>query len=640
MWVSVPFISFIVFWGGFYGYARRRPQVWLAGREAFFYAIVLWGVVVCVLTEALSAIHALSFFPLLIGWLLVLGCAGYWFYPFWQAPSIGFLRRVFYDWSLTEKIFFLVLVAIAGIKGFSALMSAPNTCDAMTYHLARVEHWVQNATVAHYPTQVSRQLYSPPWAEYAILHLRILSVADYLSNSVQWFACLGSWAGVSALAFLLGADRRGQLLSALLAATLPMGLVQSTSTQTDYVATLWFVLFVYFLWSTYQRGRWGQALAASASLGLALLTKGYSYVFAPAWIMIYAMAALRRRDKQRLKLLVLMVAGALLFVVPYALRNTSTFGKPNWTHIPLTNAKISLSSVLGNVVCNSALHLGTPWGNVNNFIKEGLNGTAKFAGFDLNRPDGGDSFAFQALSTGEDDTGNLTYVLLLVVLLPAMFFVPKLRSNTHYWLYTGAVAATGIVFCMVIHFNPFNSRFHLPIFVLSTALMGTVFSELLRRWVLPVGVLVVVLAWPWLLACNEHPLIGARSILRTSRIQQYFSERPDFILPYAVAVRLVQAQDCHEVGLIQGEDDWEYPWWMFFHQVYGNRFRLEHVAVNNLTAPLSYPQGAFFPCALIASRDTRTVIPLGRDVYVRVWGTDLPEGPLSVFIPIPHNLNH
>ncbi len=75
----------------------------------------------------------------------------------------------------------------------------------MSYHLARVAHWGQNHTVAFYPTHIVRQLYQPPWAEYAMLHLYILAGGDRLANLVQWVAMAVSLVGVSVIARQLGA---------------------------------------------------------------------------------------------------------------------------------------------------------------------------------------------------------------------------------------------------------------------------------------------------------------------------------------------------------------------------------------------------------------------------------------------------
>lgn len=44
-----------------------------------------------------------------------------------------------------------------------------------TYHMSRVAHWAQNRNVEHYPTPIVRQLFQPPWAEFAILQSYVLT---------------------------------------------------------------------------------------------------------------------------------------------------------------------------------------------------------------------------------------------------------------------------------------------------------------------------------------------------------------------------------------------------------------------------------------------------------------------------------
>ena len=101
--------------------------------------------------------------------------------------------------------------------------------------MAQVRHWIQQQSVAHYPTHITRQLFSNPWAEFTIAHLFLLTGTDRLANSVQWFSMVGSLIAVSLIAARLGADKRGEVLAAVVAATIPMGILQASSTQNDYV---------------------------------------------------------------------------------------------------------------------------------------------------------------------------------------------------------------------------------------------------------------------------------------------------------------------------------------------------------------------------------------------------------------------
>jgi hypothetical protein len=62
------------------------------------------------------------------------------------------LRRL--NVSLAASLLFIVLTATA----FTALSSVPNNLDSMSYHLPRIEHWLQNQSLEFYPTSDSRQL--------------------------------------------------------------------------------------------------------------------------------------------------------------------------------------------------------------------------------------------------------------------------------------------------------------------------------------------------------------------------------------------------------------------------------------------------------------------------------------------------
>ena len=129
----------------------------------------------------------------------------------------------------------------------TALIYPPNTPDSMSYHMPRVMHWIQNQNVDFYPTSTTRQLYVSPFSEYVILHLQLIVNGDRLANLVQWFSMFGSLIGVSLIARELGGNTKSQIFSALFCATIPMGILQSTSTQTDYVVSFWIVILVYFL---------------------------------------------------------------------------------------------------------------------------------------------------------------------------------------------------------------------------------------------------------------------------------------------------------------------------------------------------------------------------------------------------------
>ena len=145
-----------------------------------------------------------------------------------------------------DRICLATVGAILGITLTTALISPPNNMDSMSYHMPRVMHWIQNASISHYPTNTVRQISFPPGAGYAVAHVVLLSGNDYFANVIQWMSFLGCILGVS----LIAADftsRKGQIMSALFCATLPMAILQSGTMQTDLLVAYWLVCCAYFI---------------------------------------------------------------------------------------------------------------------------------------------------------------------------------------------------------------------------------------------------------------------------------------------------------------------------------------------------------------------------------------------------------
>ena len=111
----------------------------------------LWGVVLVAITEVSSGVDALSAGSLTLAWLLVAAVGGFGLLRLPPSPAVPPLVRLADGTASRWLLGGLALVAAGTLV--TALVSAPNNWDSMTYHLTRVEHWVQNASVHFYPTQ-------------------------------------------------------------------------------------------------------------------------------------------------------------------------------------------------------------------------------------------------------------------------------------------------------------------------------------------------------------------------------------------------------------------------------------------------------------------------------------------------------
>jgi hypothetical protein len=271
MLVILPFTAWLFLFLLFY-----RSHCW---RSSILLAAIAWGTIVTAVVETLSLFTAVTFGWVLLAWIainltLVALCL-----------KLKIAKAARLDFSVQIPLHLILLLAgivfIVITVGIIAIVAPPNTWDSMAYHMARVAHWIQNQTVAHYPTNYLPQLTQSPWTEFAILHLQILSGGDRFANLVQWFSMIGSLVGVSLIARELGASLSGQIFSAVFAATLPMGILQASSTKNDYAVGFWLVCLAYFiLVAIGSKKIIKNSLPIGASLGLALLTKGTAYLYA------------------------------------------------------------------------------------------------------------------------------------------------------------------------------------------------------------------------------------------------------------------------------------------------------------------------------------------------------------------------
>ena len=314
----------ILAWGSFFLILHRyHHHPW---REALLRAMVIWGVTLAVITELLSGLQLLTPLGVSLAWFGVMAISTF---VVWRYGGRFAVKWPAWRWRL--PLFPSILLAgvawIVAITGVLAIASAPNNPDSMGYHMSRVMHWIQQGTVAHYPTHNLKQLYQNPGSEFAITQFQLLSGGDYFANSVQWGSMVMSLVGVSLIARQLGCDRRGQLLAVVLCATIPMGILQAASTQNDYVLSLWLVCFTYFSLLIVQAGvTRSTAIYIGASLGLVILSKGTGYIYAFPPSLALLIWTIRQRQRSLVPLGFLSMAIALTLNIGHYLRNLALSG--------------------------------------------------------------------------------------------------------------------------------------------------------------------------------------------------------------------------------------------------------------------------------------------------------------------------
>ncbi|MGZ9234835.1 MAG: ArnT family glycosyltransferase [Anaerolineales bacterium] len=612
----------------------QKSKAGLDWRVSFLAASLVWGGLLTAITELLSLFRLIGFWEILGVWVISVSLALIFLFRINNKEKSISLRLIpgISRFELLLLAGITLILIIVGVRGWIA---PPNNGDAMAYHMSRVIHWLQNRSVAHYPTHILRQLYLNPWAEFAILHFQTLSGSDRFANLIQWFSMAGTTLGVSLLAKQLGASARGQILAAVISITIPMGILQGSSTQTDYVVSFWLVCFVYFALQLRGNGKFLYALAIGASLGLAILTKATAYIYAFPFLVWVGLSLIKAHHLKRLWLGILIGTIAIAVNFGHYARNYDLYGNPlgamQEEDGKYSNDIFSISSLASNAMRNIGLHMGTPLDSVNQLLENGIYKLHRVIEIDPNdlRTTWRDKEFDISFSFHESIAGNPLHLVLIIATLPVIV-LQRPRKDTIYYLV--CLVGAFILFSLYLRWQPWNSRLHLPLFVLWSPLLGLSTSQIKFRNVLNLYLAILLLgSLPYALKNASHPILGKRSILTVSRTDLLFVNRPSLKEPYLSTAQFILRSQCSKIGLIMGGGGFEYPIWALLHENNGQMTRLEHVNVTNISQAKSSENAynAFVPCAIISVNNNQpAAVYVGDNIYEQ----KMEMSPVSVFM--------
>lgn len=604
-------------------------------RENLIKGFLICGFLILVSTEILSLFNLITYPGILSTWIgfnLIAIVLLVWVFKKKHSrtdfSSDRGILKLYSDYPRIAVIGTIILLFILGITLYISLKSPPNNYDSMTYHMARVANWIQNQNIKYYPTGTPRQNYSMPLAEFSILHLQILSKSDRYANLIQWFGFIMSILLTSSIAKQLKQNSRGQWITALITATLPIAILQSASTANDIITGVFCLSFAYFLGKITQNPEGDSTAFAGLALGLALATKGTAYVFcAGIGIGLGVFSLIQNGWKQRKRLIVSFISiitlGLLLNSGIYY-RNLQLYNHPVLGSNERTLVdKLSPQVLIANIIRNSLMNLASPIEPVNNIIDRS---TEFLLGDEISNPASTYKWTKFALSfkISEDDASNSLHLLLIFGLSLTLPWI-KLENKKTVIIFFFTMILTFLFFCAAFKWQPWGVRLQIPIMLMGTIIIGTLLNALFGYRTLFLTIILVLLgiaSIPYLFFSSARPLLPlwkdgsvfyepsgdrkflqslerspnidqlfdsflsifyeGRSIETLDRYQLYFFSKPEEYYKYMQVCDYIKNESADVIGLLLEDNHWEYPIWVCLgqHASPGPR-KIIHVGMEN-----------------------------------------------------------
>jgi hypothetical protein len=576
-------------------------------RHALLRGAVLWGIFSALSLEILGRFRLINRTSLTVLWIAALFSLLVYLAMMAEQDRKLFLPRVVKPESGSEWVMTIGIAVIVILTGVIAWKAPPNTWDALNYHMPRVAHWAQQNSLDHFATGIEFQNYLPPGASYLVLQFYVLSSSDLLVNFVQWLAMVGSLIGGMWIVAELGVGRFGQYAAGVFAATLPMGILQATSSVNDYVLSFWLICVAAEFIKFYHEPSAQSLGFLSAAAGMALVTKYTSLPYLLPFALATAALMLQRRKEK--SIYPGAVLGLLLVVIlnwSYLQRNLQTYGNPAGPQDRIgdqTTQTLDPRALASNILRNLSLQAGTPSRYVNKGIAIAINWLHERGGIDPNDPRTTSEGVFRVKPpiTHETVASNPLQAYFSVGFLAYMLLRRK-DVPDDVQRYTWFNVAGFVLLSLIFKWKVTGARYQLPFFVLLAPSAGWFLEKTLsRRISLPVIGILLLGAIPALFLNPSRPLVNGvmdssvGSVLAEARDKLYFANAGYEAAPYFEMTEIVRGSVCEDIGLMLPGGEIEYQIWSLLGAP-REPLTIEWIVAGTPSARYANP--SFQPCAV------------------------------------------
>ena len=467
---------------------------------------------------------------------------------------------------------------------FIALISPPNNWDSMTYHMSRVEYWIQNKAIFFFKTNNPRQNVLAPFSEFLILNFQLLSGSDIFANLVQWISLIIGLATVSLICKEVGLGKRLQLISAVFMCSLPTVLLQASSTKNDIVASTFILLFYYYQIILVKRYSISSVYLSGLSLGLGILTKGTCYIplFAIGITHFTYLISFKIWDIKKIIFRYgIIFSIGFLINLPHYLRNILKYDDMlGLNTLPsLTNELFSFGVMFSNLIRHVAYQLGTNIKIINWYIYRIVK---ILLGNNINDPKTSfldRDFRPPFFSLGEDTAGNLIHTLVFIIIFfIGLTFIRKIKRIQLKTLFITLISI--FLYCFLLKWQPWTGKI-IPLFIITIPFLMIALNYILDIKELKITfyiILVIMLTgtFPYLFYNESRPLLAYnnKSILFQERIEGYFNNRPELYEQYKKIINgfdKTEVSKKDSIAFHLGGDSWDYPFLVMLKKKFNNK---------------------------------------------------------------------
>ena len=441
----------------------------------------------------------------------------------------------------------------------NSIILKPNNWDSMTYHLPRVEHWLNLQTVGNYQTDILRQIWEPPFGDYLTLIPRTIVGSDNFDGIFSFASLIILEISIYIILRRICVNGLYQDFIVVLALT-PIVVLEATTTQVDLRGSSLALASVALFLSNFRNSFLlaGLAISISAGIKITSVLPIISFMFIPVFI-----DKLKKYVKVKYFLISIMT---FLINAPWLYRNYSNFGSITGPEFVTTDSNFSIVKLAfspGLLVARFFSfifsNLGLPGiGQFNGFLLTIFSPFLEFCKFfDFPSSSYWPNLNEAGFGLNEDLAPSSIFILGFLTLICFLLYKRNFKNIL-------LLISPLLLFSFVIEWQAFISRLYVSGFAVTVIILGYILSKFESNFLMRALKIFSIfsLALSILFICFS----GDRGFLRVSvlgenRNSEYFNQQPNLFSDYSALSEFIQSRGITRVDLRTTENSWEYPLW-------------------------------------------------------------------------------